>query len=88
MVITHFNLHTNICFYKYGHNSGPRGSPDMILSAVHVKFDKKKDEIPPRACRPLKKIPKSQNKNAPGNGSPARPSARAGGPGGAAPREE
>ena len=37
---------------KNCHNSGPRGSPDMILMAFDVKFDEKKDEIPPRACRP------------------------------------
>ena len=46
---------TNICFYKYAHNSGPRGSPDMILTAFDVKFDEKKDEIPPKVYRPLKK---------------------------------
>jgi hypothetical protein len=39
-------------FYKIGHNSGPRGSPDMILAAFDGKFHEKKDEIPPRACRP------------------------------------
>ena len=27
-------------------------SPDMILTAFDVKFDEKKDEIPPRACNP------------------------------------
>ena len=52
LVITQFNLYTNICSYKYGHNSGPKGSPGMIWNAFHVKFDKKKDEIPPRAHRP------------------------------------
>ena len=25
-------------FYKYAHNSGPKGSPDMILIAFHLKF--------------------------------------------------
>ena len=39
-------------FYKIGHNSSPRGSPDMILTAFDVKFHEKKDEIPPRACNP------------------------------------
>ena len=62
-------------------------SPDMILTAFDVKFHEKKDELPPRACRPPKKFQKLK-KNAPGNGSPARPSARAGGPTGAARREE
>ena len=33
-----------------------KGSPDMILSAFGVKFDEKKYEIPPRACRPSKKL--------------------------------
>ena len=36
-------------FYKIGHNSGPRGSPDMILTAFDVKFHEKKDELPPEA---------------------------------------
>ena len=43
-------------FYRIGHNSGPRGSPDMILTAFDVKFHKKKDEMPPEVCRPLKKL--------------------------------
>ena len=38
-------------FYKIGHNSGPRGSPDMILTAFDVKFHKKKDEILAKACK-------------------------------------
>ena len=29
-------------FYKIGHNSSPRGSSDMILTAFDVKFHKKK----------------------------------------------
>ena len=43
-------------FYKYAHILDPKGSPDMILSAFDIKFDEKKDEIPPRACRPSKKL--------------------------------
>ena len=35
IVITQFNLNTNICFFKYAHNSGPKASPDIILSALH-----------------------------------------------------
>ena len=46
-------------FYKYAHILGPMRSPDMILSAFYVKFDKEKDEIPPRVCRPSKKLKKS-----------------------------
>ena len=61
MVITRFNLYTNRCFCKYGHDSEPKGSPDMILNAFHVKFDEKKKEISPRACRPPTKIPNSKN---------------------------
>ena len=53
MGLTQFNLSKNISFYNYAHNSGARGSPDMILSAFDVKFNEKKDEIPPRACRPF-----------------------------------
>ena len=30
------------------------GSPDMILTAFDGKFDEKKHEIPPGACRPQK----------------------------------
>ena len=46
-------------FYKYAHILGPKGSPDMILTAFDMKFDEKKDEIPPEACRPLKKLKKN-----------------------------
>ena len=53
-----FSKYKNVCFYEYGHNSGPRGSPDMILTAFDVKFHEKKKELPPRACRPPKKFQK------------------------------
>ena len=33
-------------------------SPDMILTAFDGKFHEKKDEIPPKACRPSKKLKK------------------------------
>ena len=56
MGLTQFNLSKNLCFYKYAHNSGPRDSPDMILSAFYVKFHEKKDEIPPEAWDPQHKI--------------------------------
>ena len=52
-------LGKDICFYKYAHNSGPRGSPDMILTAFDVKFHETKDELPLGACRPLKKLKKN-----------------------------
>ena len=51
MVITQFNLNKHIRFYKYAHNSGPKGSPDMILSAFDVKFNETKNETTARACR-------------------------------------
>ena len=35
------------------------GSPDMILTAFDGKFDEKKDEILPRACRPPNKLKKN-----------------------------
>ena len=60
----------------------------MILSAFYVKLNEKKDEIPPEACRPPKQITKGQKTNAPRNGPAASPSARAGVPGVAGPREE
>ena len=87
MGLTQFNLSENICFYKYAHNSGPKGSPDMVLNAFDMKFNDKNEGMPPRACRPSKKSNKNQ-KDESGNDCPARPSARAGGPGAAAPWEE
>ena len=52
---------TNICFYKYADNSGLRVSPDMILTAFDVKFHAKKNVLPPRACRPSKKLKKTMS---------------------------
>ena len=52
VVVTQFNLYKDICSYKYSHTSGPKGSPDMIMSAFGVKFYEKKDEMPPKACNP------------------------------------
>ena len=60
MSLNEFNLSTNVCFYKYAHNSGTRGSPDMILTAFDVKFNEKQNELPPEACRPSNK-PKKNN---------------------------
>ena len=37
------------------------GSPDMILTAFDMKFHETKIEIPPKARRPQKTIPKIQN---------------------------
>ena len=33
-------------------NRTQNGSPEMILMPFDVKFHKKKDEMPPGACRP------------------------------------
>ena len=60
MGLTQFNLSKNICFYKYAHNSGPSGSPDMILTAFEKKVHEKKDELPPEAWNPQTKIKKTQ----------------------------
>ena len=85
MVIAQFNLYTKIWFYKFAHNSGPKGSPDMILSAFHVKFYAWKTEIPPRACKPPNKIPKVHKKQQSKctrkwvPRAPVRPSGRSGG---------
>ena len=38
MVVTQFNLYKYVCFCKYGHNSGQNESPDVILTALDVKF--------------------------------------------------
>ena len=38
IVMTQFNLYKNPCCYKYFHNSRPKGSPGMILSAFQMKF--------------------------------------------------
>ena len=75
------------------------GSPDMILKASDMKFYEKKDGIPPGACRPSRKLKnnyvekvdpqKVKNKKTMSikrvPRPPARPPARARGPGGAAP---
>ena len=59
MGLTQSVLGKNICFYKYAHNLGTRGSPDMILTRFDVKFHEKQNELPPRACSPLKKLQKN-----------------------------
>ena len=46
-------------FYKICHNSGPRGSPDMILTAFDVTFHKKKHELPPGGCKFHKRTAKN-----------------------------
>ena len=87
MGITQFNLNKNICFYKYAHNSGPKGSPDMILSAFDMTFHDKNEGIPPRACKPRTKIKQIQKMHQEMGAPPARPPER-GFWGLAPPREE
>ena len=41
------------------------GFPDMILTAFDGKFDEKKDEIPPGACRPQRSYKKTMGKSGP-----------------------
>ena len=89
MGLTQFNLSKNICFYKYVHNSGPRGSPDMILTAFDVTIHEKKDELPPEAWNPQhtnqKKHKKYKNRNPEWVPQNPRPPACAGGPLGGSP---
>ena len=90
MGLTQSVLGNNICFYEYAHNSGPRGSPDMILTPFDVKFHETKDELPPEAWNPqqqIKKNIKNQKKKCNPKWIPQnpRPPARAGGPGGGSP---
>ena len=59
----------------------------MILTAFDVKFHEKKDEIPPRACRPPKIFQKFKKMDLEMGPPPARPPER-GVRGAAAPREE
>ena len=65
MAVTQINLWTNICFYKYAHNSGLKFSPDMNLSAFDMKVHEKQIyEITPVACR----LPKSETQQCAGDG--------------------
>ena len=71
------------------------GSPDMILTAFDVKFNEKKDVIPPGACRPSKSEETKQcagygpnkvkKKQCGQSGFPARPSVRPSGGSGRCP---
>ena len=83
MVITQFNLYKHVYFYKYAHNSGPKGFPGMILSAFHMKFNAWKNGIPPRACRLSPPKPQKSKKNIMRKWVPRPPVRSSGGPGGA-----
>ena len=88
---TEFNLSKIISFYKYAHNSGPRGGPDMLLSAFDVKFHETKNELPPDAwnrqtkflktqkTQRRKNVKKMQHKMGPPEPPPARPCGGSGG---------
>ena len=52
MGITQFSLHKMYVFIDMVITRIKNGSPDMISMAFEGKFDEKKDEIPPRICRP------------------------------------
>ena len=41
--------HKYIHLFNYAHNSDPRGSPDMILTAFDVKLREKQNNLPPEA---------------------------------------
>ena len=102
MGITQFKSYKMYVFINMVITRVKNRSPDMILTALDGKFHEKKDEISPKACRPPKTVKKNnvekvdtqkvEKKQCRQRGSPvppsARPPARAGGPGGAAPREK
>ena len=56
MIITQLNLYKNVCFFKYAHNSGPKGSADLILRAFDVKFQDKNEGMPPGPVDFQKKV--------------------------------
>jgi len=60
MGLTQNVLSKNICFYKYVHKSGPRVSPDMILTAFCVKFHKKQMSYLPKPETHKQKPSKTQ----------------------------
>ena len=49
----------DVFFIKMVITRNKNRSPDMILTAFQVKFDKKKDEMPPEVCRPLQNLKKN-----------------------------
>ena len=59
MSITQLNLYKMYAFTNMVITRVKNRSPDMILTAFDGKFHEKKDELPPKACRP----PKTPTKN-------------------------
>ena len=88
MVSTQSVLSKNTCFYKYAHNLGPKGAPDMILTHSTWNFMRKEISYLPRPETHKTKSQKTQrnNKMQPKMGPPERPPARpCGGSGGRQP---
>ena len=57
--MTHFNFYKMYVFMNMVITRVKHASPDMILTAFDEKFHEKKDELPPEACRPSKKLRKN-----------------------------
>ena len=91
MGLTQHVLSKNICFYKYAHNSCPRGPQTWFWMHSTWNFTRKKMRYLPRPethKQKYKNIQQIKNKNATQNGSPttpARPRAWAESPGGGSP---
>ena len=59
MGITQFKRYKIYVFINMAITRVKNGSPDMILTAFDWKFHEKKDELPPKACRPPNKLKKN-----------------------------
>ena len=59
MGITQFKRYKIYVFINMAITRVKNGSPDMILTAFDGKFHEKKDELPPKACRPPNKMKKN-----------------------------
>ena len=59
MGITQFKRYKIYAFINMAITRVKNGSPDMILTAFDWKFHEKKDELPPKACRPPNKLKKN-----------------------------
>ena len=57
--MTQFNLYKMYVFMNMVITRVKNNSPDMILTGFDGKFHEKKDELPPEACRPAKKLRKN-----------------------------
>ena len=57
--MTQFNLYKMYVFMNMVITRVKNRSPDMILMAFDGKFHEKKNELPPEACRPSKKVKKN-----------------------------